>query len=293
MTQKTILITGCSEGGLGDALARALSRRGHHVIATARNPSKMKHFEALNIETLPLDVLSSDSIEQCVSSVASQTGGSLDMLINNSGGGYSMPLADVSIPEARRLFDLNVWSMLAVTQAFLPLLLQSQQGGMVVNNTSVASVVNQPMGGIYNASKAAAASLTENLRLELGPFNIKVVDLKTGSVKSNFYANQSGGSNPTLPEGSIYMPAREAVENSMRGGPVEPNMVDSDRWAEQVVGDLLASKPAVRVWRGGSAWLIWFLRAFLPFTFVDDQLEKMGGLDLLRKKLAQGRAEHK
>jgi 1-acylglycerone phosphate reductase len=287
MAPKSILITGCSEGGLGDALARAFSRRGHHVIATARNPAKIKHFEALSIQTLSLDVLSSDSIKQCVSDVAAHTNGSLDMLINNSGGGYSMPLADVSIPEARRLFDLNVWSMLAVTQAFLPLLLKSHQGGMIVNNTSIVSVLPSPMAGIYNASKAAAAMLTDNLRLELGPFNIKVIDLKTGVVRTNFFSNQTGGADANLPKNSLYMPARDAIERSMRGDAVAGDMMDADKWAEQVVADLLASKPPLRVWRGGNAWLIWFLRRFMPFNFIDGNLKKMGGLDALKEALAQ------
>ena len=287
MPPKSILITGCSQGGLGDALARAFSRRGHRVIATARNPSKMKHFQELNIQTLSLDVLSSESIEQCVSDVAASTNGSLDMLINNSGGGYSMPLTDASISEARRLFDLNVWSMLAVTQAFLPLLLKSRQGGMIVNNTSIVSVLPNPMAGIYNSSKAAAAMLTDNLRLELGPFNIKVIDLKTGAVRTNFFNNQTGGSDPVLPKNSIYMPARAAVEKSMRGEMVAEDMVDAEKWAEQVVADLLASKPALRVWRGGNAWLIWFLRRFMPFNFIDGNLEKMGGLNVLKEALAQ------
>src|SRR2546423_2589153 len=221
MAKRTILITGCSEGGLGDALAREFKRRGHQVIATARNPSKMAHFKDLGIQTLVLDVLSSESIQQCVSSVKAQYG-ALDMLVNNSGGGYSMPLSDASLDESRRLFELNVWSVLAVTQAFLPLLLESKTGGMVVNNTSIASVMPNPMAGIYNMSKAAAAMMTDNLRLELAPFGIKVIDLKTGAVKSNFFDNQPGGAQASLPEGSIYMPAREAVEKSMRGGAVSP-----------------------------------------------------------------------
>ena len=288
MAQKTILITGCSEGGLGDALAREFKRRGHKVIATARNPSKISHFKGIGIETLVLDVLSPDSIQQCVSSVKTQHG-ALDMLINNSGGGYSMPLSDASLDESRRLFELNVWSVLAVTQAFLPLLLTSKYGGMLVNNTSIVSVLPNPMAGIYNMSKAATAMMTDTLRLELAPFGIKVIDLKTGAVKSNFFDNQPGGTQASLPKGSIYMPAKEEVENSMRGGAISPSMVESKVWAEQVVGDLLAAKPHVRIWRGGNAWLIWFARRFFPHTFLDGNLSKMGALDVVQEKVAHGR----
>jgi 1-acylglycerone phosphate reductase len=84
---RTVLITGCSRGGLGDALARAFHARGLRVIATARNLSKIEHFKATGIETLELDVVSAESIKRCVTKVSEMTGGSLDILLNNSGGG--------------------------------------------------------------------------------------------------------------------------------------------------------------------------------------------------------------
>ncbi|MCJ1304728.1 hypothetical protein MMC08_007541 [Hypocenomyce scalaris] len=285
MSKKTILITGCSQGGLGDALARAFSRRGHRVIATGRNPSKLAHFKAQNIETLTLDVLSASSISSCIAAVANLTSnGSLDILINNSGAYYSMPLADASISESRTLFDLNVWSVLAVTQAFLPLLLKSPHGGMVVNQTSIASVVPNPMAGIYNMSKAAVAQMTDNLRVELAPFGLKVVDLKTGAVSSKLFETQA---TVRLPEGSIYSPAREAVEKDMRGASVKKDNVDSETWAEQVVGDLLMTKPKIRIWRGGNTFPVWFARRFMPYSFLDGQVAKLGGLNVVREKLTE------
>jgi 1-acylglycerone phosphate reductase len=107
-SKRSVLITGCSKGGLGDTLARAFNAHGLRVIATARNPSKVEHLKALGIETLILDVTSQESIQE----VSTLTGGSLDILLNNSGGGYHLPLTDVSIDAARELFDLNVWAVL-------------------------------------------------------------------------------------------------------------------------------------------------------------------------------------
>jgi len=285
-SNKTVLITGCSNGGLGDALAQAFHQRGLRVIATARNPAKIAHFKALGIETLPLDVLSAESIEACVASVADMTGGSLDILVNNSGAGYGMPLADADITEAKKCYDLNVWALLAVTQAFMPLLLQSRRGAMIVNNTSVASVTPLPMHGIYSSSKAAAAMLTDNLRLELAPFNIKVIDLRTSGVRSNFFENLP--TTPALPRDSIYAPAREAIEKNMTGDTF-PTAIASQLWAEQVVRDLLSPKPPIHIWRGKSAWTIWFIRRFMPHTLPDGMLSKMAGLDVLVEKLPQGK----
>src|ERR1700712_4043024 len=119
-SKQTVLITGCSDGGLGAALAIAFHEAGLHVYATARNPSKLEEVKSHGIETLTLDVLSDSSIAACVAKLSQ-----LDILVNNAGAAYSMPVTDLAIAEAKKLFDLNVWSYIAVTQAFLPLLLKS------------------------------------------------------------------------------------------------------------------------------------------------------------------------
>ncbi|KAK9342489.1 hypothetical protein V1522DRAFT_425026 [Lipomyces starkeyi] len=131
-SKRTVLITGCSDGGMGAALAVAFHDAGLQVYATARNTAKMSHLASLGIKTLTLDVLSDSSIAECVGKLTS-----LDILVNNAGATYGMPVSDLSIAESKKLFDLNVWSYLAVTQAFLPLLLKSK--GMIVNHTSVVS----------------------------------------------------------------------------------------------------------------------------------------------------------
>lgn len=95
---RTILITGCSDGGLGAALATQFHKRGDRVLATARNPAKMASLTALGIETLKLDVLSDESIKACVEEVSALTGGKLNMLVNNAGAGYSMPIVRFTHP---------------------------------------------------------------------------------------------------------------------------------------------------------------------------------------------------
>ena len=195
---KTVLITGCSKGTLGNALAQAFQKRGFRVIGTTRDRSKATHLDQQGIDVVTLDVCDQESVANCASEVAGLTNGRLDVLVNNAGGLYAMPLSDASLSDSRKLFDLNVWSYLAVTQAFLPLILKSH--GTIVNQTSISSVSNVPFNGIYNASKAAAAMLTDTLRLELAPFGVKVVELKTGAVKSGFYKNRNPGTSTTLPE---------------------------------------------------------------------------------------------
>lgn len=99
--RRTVLITGCSDGSLGSALALEFHKHPSiRVFATARNPAKLTRLAAAGIETLSLDVLDSVSIAACVVEVSKLTNGRLDILVNNAGAGYSMPLMDVSVAAA-------------------------------------------------------------------------------------------------------------------------------------------------------------------------------------------------
>ena len=87
LVQKTVLITGCSEGGIGDALGRSFHKKGHRVFATARNLTKVQRLRELGLEILPLDVVVESSIKSAVEVVSAATGKTLDILVNNSGSG--------------------------------------------------------------------------------------------------------------------------------------------------------------------------------------------------------------
>jgi 1-acylglycerone phosphate reductase len=189
-----------------------------------------------------------------------------------------MPFSDLFIAGAKELFDLNVWSHLAVTQAFLPLILESR--GLIVNHTSSASVCTVPFSSTYNASKAALAAFSDTQRLELAPFGVRVVDLKTGAVQSNINA----GPRARLPKDSIYAPAREAVEKSMSLEELVKGAMKQEVWAKTTVADLLKKSPPPNIWRGTSALLVW-AGTMLPFGWLDGTIKKLTGLDVVEKIL--------
>lgn len=128
------------------------------------------------------------------------------------------------------------------------------------------------------------------MRLELAPFGITVVDLKTGILKSNLLANnkkKAETSASVLPNGSIYEPVRGALEKRIRGEGFENMGVEQEGWAKGVVGELLKGKPKPKIWRGAGARLAW-LGTILPFGMLDGAVSKMSGLhdmgnDLKRK----------
>lgn len=167
--KKFVLVTGCSEGGLGHALAKAFVAEGCHVFATVRDTAKAASLASDdNITVLPLEVTSSESIEACLAGVRQATKGRLDILVNNAGVGLVMPLLDTSIDEARRLFDVNVWGMLAITQAFAPLLLQAR--GAILNISSIAGAVRMAWQGVYRRLRACVLITTYRIVLTDFPY---------------------------------------------------------------------------------------------------------------------------
>lgn len=148
--KESVLITGCSDGGLGIALAVAFQERGYRVFATSRHLSTMSRAKSLpDINTLQLDVTSSTDIQAAKDAVSEDTGGSLSYLVNCAAQNHFMPMLDENIQQAKDIHDSNVWGPLAVAQAFAPLLMKTK--GSMVFITSVAGHLNTPyQGSVHN-----------------------------------------------------------------------------------------------------------------------------------------------
>jgi hypothetical protein len=143
MSRKSVLVTGCSEGGIGDALAQAFQRKGLHVFATARSSSKIAHLSALpNVTCIVLDVTSKESIETAVQIVNTKTGSKLDFLINNAGLGIVSPAIDADIKDAKKMFDANFWGAVEMVQAFSPLIISSK--GTIGNVAALGAILHVP-----------------------------------------------------------------------------------------------------------------------------------------------------
>ncbi|KAJ9419929.1 hypothetical protein FOXG_16058 [Fusarium oxysporum f. sp. lycopersici 4287] len=243
--RKSVLITGCSAGGIGGALADAFHAKGYHVFATARNPSKLPPSlsSAANVTVLKLDVLSTESIAAAVESVKSQTGGGLDVLVNNSGGGYTLPALDVSIEESKKLFELNFWAPLTMLQAFAPLLIKTK--GCIVNNSSVNAIAPMPLMSIYNSSKAALFSASETWRHELQPPGIRTITLLI----------------------SAYFEIRDFI-HGLVDGRMQENGISAKQYATKVVGEVEKGTGGV-VWAGKDASILRLLSWLLPQSVFD------------------------
>ncbi|EMR69410.1 putative nadph-dependent 1-acyldihydroxyacetone phosphate reductase protein [Eutypa lata UCREL1] len=251
-SRETVLITGCSDGGIGSALAVLFQQRGFHVFATARDPSKMSSLNGLpNVTPLTLDVVQPEHIKAAVEAVQKHTGGggsggTLDYFISNAGRNHFMPILDEDLGTVRNLFEINFVAPLALTQAFAPLLIKAK--GMAVYVTSISGYVNTPYMGTYAATKRSLELVAETLRLELAPFGVGVLEVVTGAVKTK---GQTYFGDFRLPAGSLYKSIEGTIASRAQGHDQVPRM-DTVEYATAVV-DAITARTAGKFWYGNHA----------------------------------------
>jgi NAD(P)-dependent dehydrogenase (short-subunit alcohol dehydrogenase family) len=155
--KQTVLITGCSDDGIGYGLAAQFQQRGYHVFATARNISKMSKLKDLdNVTLLQLDVVDPAHIKAAVEAVSKHTGGTLDYLISNAGHNHFMPILDEDLDTVKALFDVNVFGPMALTKAFAPLVIKAK--GSIAFVTSISGYINIPWMGKQSNRKGLSST---------------------------------------------------------------------------------------------------------------------------------------
>lgn len=181
---KNILITGTSSG-IGAAIANYLCDKGYNVIGTSRKGSSGE----TNYKTVKLDVTDEDSIKECIQE-ATKIYGDIDVLINNAGVGISGSIEDTTIEEAKWQFETNYFGVVRMTQAILPKM-RNRNKGIIINISSMLSLIGIPFQGYYCSTKFALGGFTESLRYELVPYNIQVTNINPGDFKTDFTKNRS------------------------------------------------------------------------------------------------------
>ncbi|KAK1497367.1 alcohol dehydrogenase GroES-like domain-containing protein [Colletotrichum cuscutae] len=243
-TKRTVLITGCSQGGVGNTLALAFAAQGLRVFATARSLKSVANLTEKGIETLTLDVTSSQSIAAVKEEISRRTGGTLDILYNNAGA------LEADSYRTRQMFDANVFGLFDMVTAFTPLLLaaastsRSSQQPTIVNVASVLARLPGPFTSGYNATKAAVAAYSDALRLEVAPLGLRVLTVYMGEVAtSTIQAN-----NISFDRDSLYVDAEDKVRE--RSATHEKTTMKPDEFARQVVPLVLKSGGSPYVWKG-------------------------------------------
>ena len=181
---KVVLITGGSSG-IGKSIGDFLQQNGYVVYGTSRNPDRV-----LNsiFPLVPLDVRKSDSIRKAIDKVISITG-RLDIVINNAGVGITGPLEEIPTDELKNNFETNLFGPIEVMKAVLPQM-RKQKSGLIINVTSIAGYMGLPYRSVYSASKGALELITEAVRMEVKPFNIKITNIAPGDFATNIASSR-------------------------------------------------------------------------------------------------------
>ncbi|MDD7465214.1 MAG: SDR family NAD(P)-dependent oxidoreductase [Actinomycetaceae bacterium] len=220
--KRTALVTGASSG-IGAATVRALAGDGLAVIATARREGRLQELaQETGCSFVAADLTTDDGVRVIADYV--HDAGGIDVLVNNAGGALGTdPVAEGKLDEWRRMFDLNVMSTLALTQALLPQL--REKGGDIVFMLSTAAIGTYPGGAGYAAAKHAERQIPDTLRLELMGEPVRIIEIEPGMVKTEeFSLNRYHGD----------AEAAAAVYSGVEQPLLAEDIAEAVRWAVQL-----------------------------------------------------------
>lgn len=263
-----VVITGASTG-IGAACARFLADKGFQVFAGVRDRRAgevLADGRTSRLIPIHLDVTDETSIRNSVDQVTRQLGDAgLTGLINNAGVAVGSPLEVIPIDQLRRQFEVNVFGLIAVTQAFLPLLRKGH--GRIVNMGSIAGRATIPLMGPYSASKFALEALTNALRLELQQWSIQVSIIEPGAVATPIWEKsikaakdlEARDNSPiTVGYAELIMRIKETVEKAAE------RAIPPDAVVQAVVHALTSPRPRTRYLVGTDAKIRAWMVKWLP-----------------------------
>jgi NAD(P)-dependent dehydrogenase (short-subunit alcohol dehydrogenase family) len=181
--QKVILITGISSG-FGKKTAELLAEKGHIVYGTVRKEIESQQ----GVQLLKMDLTDPESIKKAVHLVL-QNEGRIDILINNAGMHTGGAIETSPIEHIKLQMDTNFLGMVYMLRELLPAM-REQHSGTIINFSSIGGLMGLPFQAFYSASKFAIEGLSEALRMEIKPFNIKVVVINPGDFRTNNTINR-------------------------------------------------------------------------------------------------------
>ena len=185
---KTVLITGATSG-IGKAIAEILVSRNYKLILCGRRTERLEAFKNdfpnAKITTLSFDVRDKEAVAKQIESLPEEFK-SIDILINNAGNAHGLDfIQDGSIEDWDNMIDINVKGLLYVSKAIIPGMVD-RKSGHIVNIGSIAGKETYPKGNVYCASKYAVDAISEGMRKDLNPHNIKVSQICPGLVDTEF-----------------------------------------------------------------------------------------------------------
>lgn len=269
--EQVVLVTGCSSG-IGRQIAIRLASHQVRVLATVRSEADAASLaaESPRIEPVILDVTDHTSIGRLAAEVGRRFPEGIDGLINNAGIVVAGPLELVDLDSWRRQFEVNVFGLVTLTQAFLPSL--RRRRGRVINIGSSSSSLALPLMGPYASSKAAVDLLSDALRRELRPCGIAVITIRPGQTATAIYSKSEQEAVSRLeraeaPRDYDYLPRLERFQQLIQQS--ARFRAAPERVADKAVSAYFARRPRAHYHVGWDAKLSRLVSLLMPTRLVD------------------------
>lgn len=274
MHQKSVLITGSSTG-IGRCLALGLHARGYRVFASVKQEKDVAALRAAGLESLVLDLRSSDSIRAAVDEVLARTGSQLYALVNNGAYGQPGAVEDLTRDALRQQFETNLFGAQELTNRILPVMRQ-QNEGRIIQVSSVLGIVSFAYRGAYTASKFALEALSDTMRLELRGTKIHVSLVEPGPITSRFRDNAYAAYQANIDKGqSAHRQYYEQVERRLGGSRPLPFTLPPEAVLQKVIHALESRRPRLRYPVTFPSHLFTWLRRLLTGRSLDYILAKV------------------
>jgi NAD(P)-dependent dehydrogenase (short-subunit alcohol dehydrogenase family) len=249
-SQKVAVVTG-SSSGIGYETSLTLSRNGFLTYATMRNLNKSENIkslaekEKLPLKLIELDVTDDGSVKNAIQSIKVEAN-RIDVLVNNAGYGVNGAFEDLAMEEIRAQYETNLFGVIRVTQAVLPIM-RKQKSGIIVNISSGAGRFGYPGGSAYVSTKFAIEGLSESMAYELEPFGIRMVLVEPGVIRTNFVNSMVAAKksqDPNSPYSQLMQNVATSFQQMLEGGS------SSDVVAKVVLKAVTSENPSLRYLAG-------------------------------------------
>jgi short-subunit dehydrogenase len=249
------IVTGSSTGN-GFETSLLLAKNGFHTYATMRNPEKSTRIkeiatnENLPLEVSQLDVTDDKSVANAIDIIGNRHQ-RIDVLVNNAGYEHHGAVEELSMDEIRAQFETNFFGAVRVMKAVLPIM-RKQRSGTIVNVSSIGGLIGVPLNSAYVGSKFALEGFSESMKYELEGFDIKVILIEPGAVKTNYLDNAKQAQKAMNPD-SPYAEFSKKMSEGVRERFKEASSSSPNQVAEVVLSAIKSEKPNTRYLVGNDA----------------------------------------